>query len=379
MSARPPRGRTSGPRSRKKTAGAQQTATAGRASGRRPKKAAAAHRPGAPRRRFSAAAQASQAKKKALAAKKTKPAAQPAKVSSIRPRNLQELILGLQTYWASRGCLLQQPWDAEVGAGTMHPETFLRVLGPRPWKVGYVQPSRRPTDGRYGDNPNRLYKHQQYQVILKPPPADIQDQYLGSLVALGIDPARHDVRFEEDNWESPTLGAWGIGWQVLLDGQEITQFTYFQQAGGIDLAPISGEITYGLERIAMYLQDVDDVYDLEWAPGVRFRDVRHEEEYQLSRYSFELAAADLHRDLFERYLAEGWALLEDQAKRAFLAAYDWCLKSSHAFNVLDARGAISVTERAGMILRIRKLACAIAEAYVAAGAGSGPRPEVSRG
>ena len=379
MSARPPRSRTSGPRSRKKTASAQQTATAGRASGRRPKKAAAAHRPGAPRRRFSAAAQASQAKKKALAAKKTKPAAQPAKVSSIRPRNLQELILGLQTYWASRGCLLQQPWDAEVGAGTMHPETFLRVLGPRPWKVGYVQPSRRPTDGRYGDNPNRLYKHQQYQVILKPPPADIQDQYLGSLVALGIDPARHDVRFEEDNWESPTLGAWGIGWQVLLDGQEITQFTYFQQAGGIDLAPISGEITYGLERIAMYLQDVDDVYDLEWAPGVRFRDVRHEEEYQLSRYSFELAAADLHRDLFERYLAEGWALLEDQAKRAFLAAYDWCLKSSHAFNVLDARGAISVTERAGMILRIRKLACAIAEAYVAAGAGSGPRPEVSRG
>ena len=281
-----------------------------------------------------------------------------------RPRTLQDLVFALQTYWAERGCLIHQPWDVEVGAGTMHPETLLRVLGPRPWKVAYLQPSRRPADGRYGDNPNRLYKHQQYQVILKPPPADIQDQYLGSLAALGIDPARHDVRFEEDNWESPTLGAWGIGWQVLLDGQEITQFTYFQQAGGIDLSPISGEITYGLERIAMYLQDVDNVFDLEWAPGVRFRDVRHEEEYQLSRYSFEQADAALHRDLFEKYLAEGWRLLEDPKKRSFLAAYDWCLKSSHAFNVLDARGAISVSERAGLILKIRKLACAIAGAYV---------------
>ena len=187
------------------------------------------------------------------------------------PRTLQQLVDTLQHYWAERGCLLHQPWDAEVGAGTMHPETFLRVLGPRPWKVAYVQPSRRPADGRYGENPNRLYKHMQYQVILKPAPADVQDLYLGSLRALGIDPAAHDVRFEEDNWESPTLGAWGIGWQVLLDGQEITQFTYFQQAGGIDLAPISAELTYGLERIAMYLQDVDDVYKVEWAAGRALR------------------------------------------------------------------------------------------------------------
>ena len=222
---------------------------------------------------------------------------------------LQEILAALQKYWSDRGCLIHQPWDAEVGAGTMHPETFLRVLGPAPWKVAYVQPSRRPADGRYGENPFRLYKHQQLQVILKPPPADIQDVYLGSLVALGIDPAAHDVRFEEDNWESPALGAWGIGWQVLLDGQEITQFTYFQQAGGIDLAPISGEITYGLERIAMYLQDVDDVYFVEWAPGVLYGRVRKEEEYQLSRYSFELADVDLHRRLFEDALKEGWRLL----------------------------------------------------------------------
>jgi glycyl-tRNA synthetase alpha chain len=276
--------------------------------------------------------------------------------------NLQDIVACLERYWAERGCLLQQPWDAEVGAGTMHPETFLRVLGPRPWKVAYVQPSRRPADGRYGENPNRLYKHHQYQVVLKPAPADVQDQYLGSLVALGIDPAAHDVRFEEDNWESPTLGAWGIGWQVLLDGQEITQFTYFQQAGGIDLAPISAEITYGLERIGMYLQDVEDVYDVTWAPGVRYGDVRREEEYQLSRYSFELADVELFRSLFESALKEGWRVLE--AGRAVLPAYDWCLKSSHAFNVLDARGAISVSQRAGMILGIRKLACAIAAAHV---------------
>ena len=242
---------------------------------------------------------------------------------------LQEIVSTLQKYWADRGCLIHQPWDAEVGAGTMHPETFLRVLGPDPWKVAYVQPSRRPADGRYGENPNRVYKHQQLQVILKPPPADIQDVYLGSLVALGIDPAAHDVRFEEDNWESPALGAWGIGWQVLLDGQEITQFTYFQQAGGIDLAPISGEITYGLERIGMYLQDVDNMFDLEWAPGVTYG-------------------------------------------RVVLPAYDWTLKASHAFNVLDARGAISVSQRAGMILGIRKLACGIAARYV--GADTEPPP-----
>jgi len=283
---------------------------------------------------------------------------------------LQELVFALQRFWSERGCLIHQPWDGEVGAGTMHPETFFRVLGRRPWKVGYVQPSRRPADGRYGQNPNRLYKHEQFQLILKPPPADIQDQYLASLAAIGIDPAAHDVRFEEDNWESPTLGAWGIGWQVLLDGQEITQFTYFQQAGGIDLAPISGEITYGLERIAMYLQNVEDVYELRWSKGVLYRDVRQEEEYQLSRYSFELADTELHRRLFDSALAEGWRLLEVPGKRAHLAAYDWCLKSSHAFNVLDARGAISVTERAGMILSIRKLACAVAAAYVEATEGA---------
>jgi len=291
----------------------------------------------------------------------------------LKPETLQDVIFALNAYWSERGCLIHQPWDAEVGAGTMHPETFLRVLGPDHWKVAYVQPSRRPADGRYGDNPNRLYKHQQYQVILKPAPADIQDLYLGSLRALGIDPAAHDVRFEEDNWESPTLGAWGIGWQVLLDGQEITQFTYFQQAGGIDLAPISGEITYGLERISMYLQDVDNVYDLQWARGVRYRQVRHEEEYQLSRYSFELADVALHRELFDKALAEAGRLLEQE--RAVLAAYDWCLKASHAFNVLDARGAISVSQRQGMILNIRKLACGVAEAYV----GKGKEAEAVRG
>jgi glycyl-tRNA synthetase alpha chain len=286
---------------------------------------------------------------------------------------LQDLIATLQKFWADRGCLIHQPWDAEVGAGTMHPETFLRVLGPEPWKVAYVQPSRRPTDGRYGENPNRLYKHHQLQVILKPSPADIQDLYLASLAAIGIDPAAHDVRFEEDNWESPTLGAWGIGWQVLLDGQEITQFTYFQQAGGIDLAPISAEITYGLERIAMYLQDVDDVYDVQWAPGVPYGRVRKEEEYQLSRYSFELADPELFRRLFDSALAEGWRLLDISDGRTVLAAYDWCLKASHAFNVLDARGAISVSQRAGMILNIRKLACTVAARHVA------PQGEVSVG
>jgi glycyl-tRNA synthetase alpha chain len=286
---------------------------------------------------------------------------------------LQEIIAALQAYWSERGCLIHQPWDAEVGAGTMHPETFLRVLGPQPWRVAYVQPSRRPADGRYGENPNRLYKHLQLQVILKPAPADVQDLYLKSLVALGIDPAAHDVRFEEDNWESPTLGAWGIGWQVLLDGQEITQFTYFQQAGGIELAPISAEITYGLERIAMYLQDVDDVYKLRWSADRLYGEVRKEEEYELSRYSFELADTDLHRRLYDSYLTEGWRVLKAPGGRAALPAYDWCLKSSHAFNVLDARGAISVSQRAGMILGIRKLACAIAAAYVEPAAGEAER------
>lgn len=299
---------------------------------------------------------------------------------SQRVATLQGVIDSLQRYWAERGCLIHQPWDGEVGAGTMHPETFLRVLGSKPWKVAYVQPSRRPADGRYGENPNRLYKHMQLQVILKPIPPDVQDQYLESLKVLGIDPAAHDVRFEEDNWESPTLGAWGIGWQVLLDGQEITQFTYFQQAGGVDLAPVSAEITYGLERIAMYLQDVDDVYDLRWSADRLYGEVRHEEEYQLSRYSFELADVDLHRRLFESYLKEGWRLLDDEGGRTVLAAYDWCLKCSHVFNVLDARGAISVSQRAGMILSIRKLACAVAARYVAGiegvrGDAQDPAPE----
>ncbi len=284
--------------------------------------------------------------------------------------NLQDLIFTLERYWAERGCLIHQPWDAEVGAGTMHPETFLRVLGPKPWRVAYVQPSRRPADGRYGENPNRLYKHHQYQVILKPAPADVQGLYLGSLVALGIDPAAHDVRFEEDNWESPTLGAWGIGWQVLLDGLEITQFTYFQQAGGIDLAPISAELTYGLERIAMYLQDVDDVYKVRWSADRLYGEVRREEEYQLSRYSFELADVELYRVMFDKFLAEGWRVLKTPGGRSMLAAYDFCLKSSHAFNILDARGAISVSQRAGMILQIRKLAIALAAAYVGTAEGA---------
>ena len=274
------------------------------------------------------------------------------------------IIATLNAFWEKQGCLIQLGADTEVGAGTMHPETFLRVLGPDPWRVAYVQPSRRPTDGRYGDNPNRLYKHHQYQVILKPAPANVQDLYLESLRALGIEPADHDVRFEEDNWESPALGAWGIGWQVLLDGQEITQFTYFQQAGGINLSPISAEITYGLERIAMYLQDKADVFDVEWAAGVPYRRVRHEEEFELSRYSFELADVDLHMKLFEGALGEAKRLLDTGGPRVALAAYDWVLRASHAFNVLDARGGISVTQRAAMLLQIRKLACGVAAAHV---------------
>jgi glycyl-tRNA synthetase alpha chain len=284
---------------------------------------------------------------------------------------LQEIIFALERYWAERGCLIHQPWDAEVGAGTMHPETFLRVLGPKPWKVAYVQPSRRPTDGRYGQNPNRLYKHEQFQVILKPAPIDVQEVYLGSLVALGIDPASHDVRFEEDNWESPTLGAWGIGWQVLLDGLEITQFTYFQQAGGIDLAPISAEITYGLERIAMYLQDVDNVFDLvytRWRDRgqervLRYGDVFHQNEVEQSKYNFEQSDPKILLDQFGLFEAESARLM---AADLALPAYESLLKAAHTFNLLDARGAISVTERATYIARIRKLARAVAQSYFAA-------------
>jgi glycyl-tRNA synthetase alpha chain len=273
----------------------------------------------------------------------------------------QDMILALERYWADRGCVIQQPYDLEVGAGTMAPDTFLRVLGPEPWNVAYVQPSRRPTDGRYGENPNRLQRHHQYQVILKPSPDDIQALYLGSLTALGIDPLRHDIRFVEDDWESPSLGAWGLGWEVWLDGMEITQFTYFQQAGGIDLKPISGEITYGLERIAMYLQNVESVYDLVWTPGVSYGDVHHRAEVEFSRFSFDVAGQAVHRGLFETYEAEARRLVHDGLT---LPAYDYCLKCSHLFNVLDARGAVSVTERASYLGRLRALARQIAEAYV---------------
>jgi glycyl-tRNA synthetase alpha chain len=263
--------------------------------------------------------------------------------------------------------VLQQPLDLEVGAGTMHPETFLRVLGPRHWNVAYVQPSRRPADGRFGENPNRLFKHHQFQVILKPAPDDVQGLYLQSLEAWGGGPKEHDIRFEEDNWESPTLGAWGIGWQVLFDGLEITQFTYFQQAGGIELAPISAELTYGLERIAMVLQKVEDVYDLEWAPGVRYRDVRLREEIEQSKYVFaqvdsvppqELAAR--HRELFDRHYALAEQLL---ASGLIWPALEHCLKCSHLFNVLDASGSIGVTERMAYILKVRQLAVGVAKAY----------------
>ena len=273
---------------------------------------------------------------------------------------LQELIFTLTKFWSDRGVCVQQTYDSEMGAGTMHPETFLRVLGPEPWSAIYVQPSRRPVDGRYGDNPNRLYKHHQLQLILKPPPFDIQDQYLESLMACGINPLEHDIRFEEDNWEAPTLGAWGIGWEVLLDGLEISQFTYFQQAGGMDLAPITGEITYGLERLDMYLQDVDDVYDLEWSPGVSYRDVRYRDEVEGSRFSFDEADIVLIRRNFE----ESWHESERLLKAGLvLPAYEYCLKCSHLFNTLDARGAVSVNERMAMILKVRDLACAVAKVY----------------
>src|SRR6266516_3177748 len=284
------------------------------------------------------------------------------------PLTFQELILRLQTFWAERGCVLQQPYDIEVGAGTMAPETFLRVLGPKPYKVAYVQPSRRPADGRYGENPNRLFKHMQLQVILKPPPENVQELYLESLGAIGIDLRQHDIKFEEDNWESPTLGAWGIGWQVMLDGLEITQFTYFQQCGGVDLDLVPAEITYGLERIVAFLQNVESVYDIEWAPGVKYADVRLVEEEQFSVYNFEMANVDRLWRLFAEHEAECSELLKRYApeKQHFplLPAYDQVLKCSHLFNMLDARGAISVTERAGLIGRVRKLAVGIAEAWI---------------
>jgi glycyl-tRNA synthetase alpha chain len=299
----------------------------------------------------------------------------------------QELILRLQTFWAERGCVLQQPYDVEVGAGTMAPETFLRVLGPQPYKVAYVQPSRRPADGRYGENPNRLYKHTQLQVILKPPPENVQELYLESLAAIGIDLRQHDIKFEEDNWEAPTLSAWGVGWQVMLDGLEVTQFTYFQQCGGVDLDPISAELTYGLERIAAFLQDVDSIYDIVWArdpesgKATTYADVRLADELQFSVYNFETADVEKTWKHFELCEAECKALLQqysalvkdkkagdgmarDKMRFPLLAAYDLCLKCSHLFNILDARGAISVTERVGVIARVRALAVGIARAYV---------------
>ncbi len=313
----------------------------------------------------------------------------------------QELVLSLQKFWADHGCVLQQPYDVEVGAGTMAPETFLRVLGPKPYKVAYVQPSRRPADGRYGDNPNRLYRHMQLQVVLKPPPEDIQDLYLESLKAIGIDLHKHDIKFEEDNWEAPTLAAWGVGWQVMLDGLEITQFTYFQQCGGIDLDPVSAEMTYGLERITAFLQDVDSIYDIVWARDpetgseVTYRDVRHQEELQMSVYNFEKADIDSlwkHLELYEqecKKLLQDFELIwsnraEDAQQRRIigrfplLGAYDLCLKCSHLFNHLDARGAISVTERVGVIARIRQLAVGVAKAYVEQQSPLPPQQEVRR-
>jgi len=274
----------------------------------------------------------------------------------------QELILGLQAYWAKQGCIIQQPYDVEKGAGTFNPATFLRVLGPEPWNVAYVEPSRRPTDGRYGENPNRLQHYYQFQVILKPSPLNIQELYLESLKSFGLDPSRHDIRFVEDDWESPTLGAWGLGWEVWLDGMEITQFTYFQQAGGIDLKPVAGEITYGCERIAMYLQGVDNVYDLEWIKGVKYGDIHHQTEVEFSKYNFEEADTGMLFKLFDMY--EGECTRLAKAELVF-PAYDFVLKSSHAFNLLDARGAISVTERAHYIGRVRNLARLCAEGYVA--------------
>jgi glycyl-tRNA synthetase alpha chain len=284
--------------------------------------------------------------------------------------SFQQTLFKLKSYWSGRGCIIQEPYDCEVGAGTMCPETFLRVLGPKPYKTAYVQPSRRPADGRYGENPNRLYKHQQLQVILKPSPENVLDLYLESLAAIGIDLRKHDIKFEEDNWESPTLGAWGIGWQVMLDGLEITQFTYFQQCGGIDLELVPSEITYGLERLVAFLQGRESVYDIEWTPGISYGDVRLADELHNSVYNFELADVGTLWKLFEVHEAEAKRLLdvfadyEPKMRFPVLAAYDHVLKCSHNFNLLDARGAISVTERVGVIARVRKLAVGVAHAWM---------------
>jgi len=275
--------------------------------------------------------------------------------------NFQEVILALQKYWADEGCLIVQPYDVEKGAGTFNPSTFLRALGPEPWNAAYVEPSRRPTDGRYGENPNRLQHYYQFQTVMKPAPADIQGMYLRSLEAIGLKLENHDIRFVEDDWESPTLGAWGLGWEVWIDGMEATQFTYFQQVGGIDLDPIMVEITYGIERICMFLQDVENVYDLEWSQGISYGDVHHQDEVQFSRYNFEEANTELYFDLFKNLSEECIRLVEGGL---VLPAYDYCMRASHVFNLLDARSAISVTERQAYIGRIRGLSRRVAEGYI---------------
>ena len=273
----------------------------------------------------------------------------------------QDIILTLQNFWAGQNCILSQPYDVEKGAGTMNPSTFLRALGPEPWNVAYVEPSRRPADGRYGENPNRLFQHHQFQVIMKPSPDNIQELYLESLKKLGIKPEEHDIRFVEDNWESPTLGAWGLGWEVWLDGMEITQFTYFQQVGSVDVKPVSVEITYGLERLAMYIQGKENVYDLEWVNGVTYGDVFHQNEVEQSHYNFELADIELLFNLFDMYEKEAVRIIE---QGFVLPAYDYVLKCSHTFNLLDARGAISVSERTGFIGRVRNMARLCAQGYL---------------
>ena len=272
----------------------------------------------------------------------------------------QELIFKLGQYWAQKGCVILQPYDIEVGAGTFHTATFLRALGPEPWNAAYVQPSRRPKDGRYGENPNRLQHYYQYQVVLKPSPDNIQDLYLDSLRAIGVNPKQHDIRFVEDDWESPTLGAWGLGWEVWLNGMEVTQFTYFQQVGGLDCKPVLGEITYGIERLAMYLQGVDSIYDIVWAPGVSYRDVYHQNEVEQSKYNFELSNVEWLFKQFNDYESEAKRLIEAGVP---LPGYEMVMKCSHTFNLLDARGAISVTERAAYIARVRNLARLVAQAY----------------
>jgi glycyl-tRNA synthetase alpha chain len=273
----------------------------------------------------------------------------------------QDVILKLQSYWSNQGCMIGNPYDVEKGAGTMNPLTFLKALGPEPWSIAYVEPSRRPKDGRYGDNPNRLYQHHQFQVILKPSPDNVLELYLGSLKSIGIEPRKHDIRFVEDNWESPTLGAWGLGWEVWLDGMEITQFTYFQQVGSIDCRPVTAEITYGLERLTMYLQEKDNVYDIVWNKDIKYGDVFHQAEYEHSKYNFEDSDTNMRNNLFDVYEKEAERVVNSGL---VLPAYDYVLKCSHTFNLLDARGVISVTERARYISRVRNLARIVASTYV---------------